>query len=411
MPIRSRMDAPGPHRPPPPPPPPRRRRPLGRLGTLAAWALAVPALASSLAWTFSGADWRVDLVAAGGAQLLLACALIALACAALRRRWPLVTALAACALHAVPLTSGRAAWWPAPAAAPADPPAPGVVRFLHYNDSSRSDKADVDRLMRASGADVLSILCPPLKMQFEVIYGPGLEDRYPGKLTREWKAASDGLLTEVTAGFLVSRWPVGPVDLSCTGPLADRFIAGVVERPEGAFVVIAVHPRSPRTLRRWIEGNLVVEALARLAAQERAKGLPVVVLTDLNATPTAYRSRFLAAEAGLRRAKPLLDPSGTYPFQVTLDVPTDKTPVIARPDAWRARWPVALAIDDALVSPEIGVRGWTCGDPVGRSDHRPVRVDLFIPPPAPGASHPAAPAPPAPGKAPGATDEPNRSGR
>lgn len=371
-----------------PAPPPsrsvRRRPPLGRPGGAIAWTLAAASLAGGAAWTVSGADWRLDLVANAGAQVAILTAAAALAVAILRRRGALAVTALALGLHAAALGGGRAAWWPRPAALRGEAVEPGVVRLLHYNDSTRSDEPDVEALMEACDADVVSILCPPVMMQTRVIVGDGLEDRYPGKLRRYWKPSADGVMTEVTAGFVVSRWPVRELDVSGAGAWADRFIAGVVERPGAPFVIVAVHPRSPRTRLRWIEGNVVVEALAGIVNDGRAAGLPVVVLADLNATPTGWRSKWLLGAAGLRRAKPLLDPAATYPFQVSLDVPVDRTPVSTpgRPDGWRARWPAALAIDDALITPEIGVAGWTALGPQGRSDHRPVRVDLRIPPPA-----------------------------
>ena len=43
-----------------------------------------------------------------------------------------------------------------------------------------------------------------------------------------------------------------------------------------------------------------------------------------------------------------------------------------------AFWPVSIAIDDALVSPEIEVVGWRA-EPVLECEHRPITIDLRIP--------------------------------
>ena len=334
-----------------------------------AWALTIPALLLSSLWMFSAHSFRVDLIANLGAQILILCIAVAIIDAILRRPRALVFALLACAIQLTPLLEHRAAFLPR---APGPVSAPGAVRFLHYNDSCLSDKVDVYALMERSGADVLSILCPPVQMQFDVIYGHGLEDKYPGKLLREWKPAPDKVSTEISAGFVVSRWPLTRVDCTFVGPMADRFIAGVVERPGGRFAIVAVHPRSPRSVQRWHEGNATVEALVTLCAKLRGDGLAVVVLADLNSTPTGWRSRVACDGGWLRRAKPLLMANGTYPDVVPWNIRTKQSSGVG------AVWPASIAIDDALVGPGIEVVGW---ETLARlqSEHRPVIVDLRIP--------------------------------
>jgi hypothetical protein len=341
--------------------------------TAAAWLCALAALASSTLWLFAFDHWRIDLVANLGAQMFLVCFGVAMATLILRRWRALAVALLACALHAAPILNHRAAILPRPIndaqARPAD-----VVRFLHYNDSTCSEKADVYALIDRSGADVVSLLCPPVQMQFDVIYGRGLESKYPGKLTREWKPSKDGFNTEVTAAFVVAKWEITPVDCAFVGPMAPRFITGIVERPAGRFALIAVHPRSPRWRERWEEGNEVVTALVALVDHLHSSGFPVVVLTDLNSTPSGWRSRFVCGEANLCRAKPVLVPDGTYPDVVPWDLRRKQSTSIP------ARWPLSIAIDDALISPEINVTGWRVGARL-RSEHRPVTIELRIPPP------------------------------
>jgi endonuclease/exonuclease/phosphatase family metal-dependent hydrolase len=207
-------------------------------------------------------------------------------------------------------------------------------------------------------------------MQNVVIDGHDLEDQFPGKLVRHWRPEPNGGTTEVTAGFVVSRWPITPLDTHDLGAAGDYLIAGAVQRPEGPFAVIAVHPRSPRTAARWEVGNAVIEAVATLTRRMAEQGLPVVVLSDLNSTPTGYRSRHLYQQAKLRRAKPLFSWTATYPDQITWGSgPTRSLPLA---------WPAAIAIDDALITPGIGVSGWTVG-PRLASEHLPVIVELTIP--------------------------------
>lgn len=334
-----------------------------------AWSLTIPALILSSLWMFSEKSFRVDLIANLGAQILILCIAVAIIDAILRRPRALVFALLACAIQLTPLVQHRAAFLPR---APGPDAPPGAVRFLHYNDSCLSDKKDIYALMERSGADVLSILCPPVPMQFDVIYGHGLEEKYPGKLFREWKPAPDQVSTEISAGFVVSRWPLTRVDCTFVGPMADRFIAGVAERPQGRFAIVAVHPRSPRTQQRWNEGNAAVEALVTLCAKLRGDGLAVVVLADLNATPTGWRSRLACDRGWLRRAKPLFIPDGTYPDVVPWNIRTKQSSGVG------ALWPASIAIDDALVGPGIEVAGWATLARL-QSEHRPVIVDLQIP--------------------------------
>ncbi|HMN42083.1 MAG TPA: hypothetical protein PKE29_14660 [Phycisphaerales bacterium] len=367
-------------------PSPKPRRAQWRTVTVLAWAAAATLLASSTLWMFAGWSWRIDLIANLGAQMFLVCLACTILVAATRRRPPIALALLACVLHAAPLVVHRAAFWPR-SIDDARVRAPDEVRFLHYNDSSLSDKRFVYDLIDRSGADIASILGPPVQMQFDVIYKDGLENKYPGKLVREWRPAKDGFGTEVTPAFIVSRWPITPFDCSFVGPMSSRFIAGIVQRPAGRFAVIAVHPRSPRWRERWEEGNAVASALIAVALRLKSEGLPVVVLSDLNSTPSGWRSRHICAEAGLQRAKPLFLCDGTYPDVVPWSLRSRQSTNIP------ARWPLSIAIDDALLTPDIGVVGWRVGSfgatPGLRSEHRPVFVELRIPPTAASEKNPA----------------------
>jgi len=312
----------------------------------------------------------MDLLSNLAAQTLLLLLLLALIIATTRRWFAFAAVILACAVQATPLLLHRAAILPVHTSTTSEPA--DAVRFLHYNDSCMSDKSDIHALMDGSGADVLSILCPPVKMQFEVIYGHGLEDKYPGKLVRQWSSVPNATSTEVSAGFVVSRWPITPYDCSFLGVQSQQFIAGIVERPLGRFALVALHPRSPRTGARWREGNATIESLVVLSRKLQSEGFPVVVLADLNSTPTGWRSLEACSEGALRRAKPLLALGGTYPDVVPLDIRT------GRSSGLPGNWPASIAIDDALVSPGIDVLGWETRARL-RSEHRPVIVDLRIP--------------------------------
>lgn len=358
---------------------PRRRSPVGLLFTIISWPVAIGLVVLCLAWTVAGAAWEIDLAANLTAQTLVvaaACTVIWL----LSRRWRLaITGLLACGLGLAPLLIGRAAILPRPmelgrdaepASAAVD--AAGIVRLLHYNASARGEGEGIEQFMADSRADVMSIVCPPIAQQIGVVSGRRLKGIYAGKLVRQWQPEINGNDTMVTAAFLVSHWPMREVDTDWLGDAAAYIIAGIVERPTGEFAVIAVHPRSPRTAERWRMGNQVVHAVGRLATRLAEQGQPVVVLTDLNSTPSGYRSHHLFWGARLSRAKPLLERAGTYPDEVPLGLSVHAKRVLP------ARWPLSVAIDDALISPEIEVTGWRLG-PKLPSEHRPILVELRIP--------------------------------
>lgn len=357
---------------------------LGRVFDALSWPAAVGVLGLSAAWRVSGWAWEVDLVANLTAQWLAAAAVLVLLWV-ITARWRFaLIGLVSAALCVWALASGRAAVWPRPVqgvraveAGSDAAAASGVVRFLHYNASTYGDGPSIEAFMRETHADVLSILCPPVRQQAMVIYGHHLENEYRGKLVRLWRPEPDQPMTDVTAAFVVSPWGLRAFDTAWVGPVGDYLIAGVVERPVvggqgGEFGLICVHPRSPRDAQRWEVGNAVVEGVALVAQRMGEQGLPVVVLTDLNSTPTGYRSRLLWREAGLRRAKPLLEAAGTYPDWVRLGLRVKAPTVIP------ARWPASLAIDDAVISPQIGVEGWQIG-PKLESEHRPLLIELRIP--------------------------------
>jgi endonuclease/exonuclease/phosphatase family metal-dependent hydrolase len=372
------------------------RTPRGILGkgwTLVCWGGAIAALASSLAWTLSAYSWRVDLLANLGAQAL-ALTLLALVIVALSGRWLAAGVLVlACLLHGFVLVRARPAIAPRPAVLvrtfkgePARPAAAdGAIRVLHFNGKGVVPEDDIDVMLRQTGADIVGILAPTVRQATRVIEGQGYEDRFQGKLTRQWQPTQHNTDTRLTAAFVVSRWPITKAHLSEHGDDADFLIAGTVEAPTavgGPFGIIAVHPRSPRTAPRWTEGNRIVELTGRVARQMRDRGLPVMVLTDLNATPTGWRSRHLAHAAGLVRAKPLLELDGTYPNDIPLvwhgwygggggqrNQAGRQIPVVD------ASWPLRIAIDDVLVSADWSIEGWSTL-PRNASDHCPIVVDV-----------------------------------
>ncbi len=361
------------------PGPVRTRRRPRRSITVACWVIALGVLIPAPAWLVSGWGWTIDLVANLNAQLAIAGTVAALVCLALRRRGPAACAALATLLMLLPLALDRAAWWPRAAAVPRPAQGDEVVRVLHYNARSRGTHEQNLALIAATNPDIVSLVGPGLDGQVRVIYGDGLTDRFPGKLVRPWSPghAEDGAQM-VSAAYLVSRWPIEPLDLADQGEAGQQVMAGVVQRPgpAGWFGVVALHPRSPRTAYRWERGNLTVDAAVAATDRLRQRGLPVLVISDLNSTPSGYRCRVLAA-AGLRRGKPVFDPSGTYPEEAPIG--------LSLKNAWSVRvmWPLKIAIDDVWCTPGVRVEAWSVLPATGSgSEHRPILVDLRVSGPA-----------------------------
>lgn len=349
---------------------PPRRRTRSRSFTLFSLAALAGLWAWALAWTLSGASWIVDVLANLAAQGLIVTACAAIVWCLLRRRVLFALAVIACGMHIWIIGTGRAALTPRGL----DPSArmPGAVRMLHYNASHKRPPEDVYAMLAAAAPDLASITEPNVPLQYAVLYGDGLESEYPYRLKRHFRER--GPEDRVGAGIVLSRWPLAPypVESVVHGEIAEDFIAGVLTIPAAAigsvadarWGIIAIHPRSPRNAARWAHGHEVVRACAGLSRAMQAEGLPVVVLADLNSTPSGWRSRELFFEGGLRRAKPLLSPGGTYPSRV--DLGGRGVPM---------RWPGTVAIDDAFISAGMAVRGWTRLDPA-ESDHWPILVEL-----------------------------------
>ncbi len=138
--------------------------------------------------------------------------------------------------------------------------------------------------------------------------------------------------------------PEARVTLVVRTMLADREV-----------VIVGLHPHASRT-----DGTKValretqVEGVAALAAEST---MPVIVLTDLNATPTSPMYQDLLDQAGWR------DPHHSV--------------------GWQSTWPTwggpfGIAIDHVLVSNEFSIHAMHTGDGAG-SDHKSLIAELSLP--------------------------------
>jgi hypothetical protein len=373
-------------------------------------------LVTSCAWVVAPWSYHADLLANLSAQMLLVTSALLVLALALRR-WRLSAMLAvACMLVAWPMCIGsgwaiRASLLPKhsttwtvpappdfdPAAAQADSPLDaidvaaraaydadqsrraasgglerGVIRLMHFNASSKKRAEQLLAHIATCGADVVAITEPDWRMQSWVFSGDDGLDMYPYRLERRFSDTDLG----AGAGFMLSRFPIEEFDPRPAPPLGagvdipNEFMVGVVTVVPGASgretrcAIIAMHPRSPRSARRWAHGNEVALAAATIARTLRERdNLPVILVGDINASPSGWRSRLCEREGGLRRTKPLLDLSGTYPSSLP--------------------WPLRVSIDDAVVSPDIKLVSWRAGagedaSSLG-SDHLPIYLELRLP--------------------------------
>ncbi|MCC7389887.1 MAG: endonuclease/exonuclease/phosphatase family protein [Phycisphaerales bacterium] len=300
------------------------------------------------AWAWAGAGWVVDLAANLTAQWLTLAILLALVACPLRR-W---RAAAVCALCALAAWAGLLATPRADRASGANPDA--VVRVLVMNAAPSNRRTDdlVDAI-RDADPDVLIVLETPETLLPFLKDGGGLRDRLP----HGWVPDHAG----ESFRAVLTRWPQRGGDDWEAGPwaTADHGLRVMrVERPGGAFTLVVAHPASPRTARRWADGNALVERVAAMVnTRLLPEGLPLLVAGDFNSAPAAHRSRLLSGRTGLRRAKPRALPAGTWPAALP--------------------WPARAAIDDVFVDGATGVVSWRAV-PAPGSDHSAVLVELSL---------------------------------
>lgn len=290
---------------------------LGLLGVLSPWLArgASGARWSTLAWLLDlAAHWQWLWLLLLGAGLL-----------ALRRGWQraLVAALALASVL----------WLPA--ASLAEGTAQDGLRLISANvHLGQHDAAPLVAWALAEQADVLVLieLSPGYAASLAQGLGP---ERLPH---RHWLPRSDpfGL-------GIASRWPLR--DLR-----EERNAAGiptlraVVQRPAGAFELVALHPMPPLSPRWHAQLDTDLRGL------RPASGLPALLAGDFNASPWSLGALGLAAGDWVRASS--LQPT------------------------WPAAWP-GIPIDAVWTHGAWMRQGARVGPDIG-SDHRPVCVTLSL---------------------------------
>jgi len=161
----------------------------------------------------------------------------------------------------------------------------------------------------------------------------------------------------------LSRWPLEVVPTQRRKGLEHNYnyrLSVVVQHPTTPFLLLALAPNSPRTADHWAEGNRYLEQ--QIALFERffvPLDRPVLVLGDLNGSPTGWRSKMVRDRFGLTRAKPPLVLSGSWPANLPA--------------------PLRVPIDAVLMGPGISVASWRVLEVETGSDHMPVVAEIALP--------------------------------
>ncbi len=315
------------------------------------FAVALPVVTACAAWVIGSVASGVDLVAQFCAQAGLVSAGLA-GWWLWRRRWGAGSfALVGALLALLGVASGGRVWLVSPPESESS-----VVRVMIFNAHASEDEAAVRSLLLDSGADVVGLLEGPVWLMEEFKAGGVWRERFG----HYWVSAK----ADVGFKVVLTKWPQMDVVTGERGAwltAAGGMRQMILDRPDdrgGPFAFTLIHPHSPRSAARWAEGNEHLTGfIERTRAHIGPRNLPHLAAGDLNATPTGSRSLRLWHELGLRRAKPVLRPTGTWPASSV--------------------WPAQLAIDDVLVPRGARVVSWEAVGGTG-SDHKAVVVDVDV---------------------------------
>lgn len=286
-------------------------------------------------------SWFLELASHFRVQLAIAFALLTLVTFLGRSRR--VHGLAA--LMGTLVNGSLVLWEARPVGEPPSPSADGI-RLLSINVNTANQRADlVLQAIRQANPDVV------LLMEVDPRWMKDLEPlraRYPFHL-EEARRDNFGIA-------LLSRHPLGEARVEDLPGTEVPSVLAAVRTPRGVFHLTGTHPLPPGSREDAAERNRQLEVLGERAAAHPQNS---VILGDLNVTPWSPQFSRLLQTGGLLRAHP-----GWGVFAT-----------------WQVEQPwFSLPLDHCLVSPPIAIRRLEVGPDVG-SDHRPLLVELAVPPP------------------------------
>lgn len=310
------------------------------------WACVCVLALLCCGWVVGEWVYWVDLMSAFVVQGVVVCVVFGIGLLVFKRRRRGLVCLVAACVGLVPVVSGRGLGI-VDAGIGEQVVRVGSLNMYPRNESWENDLAT----MMGLNLDVLVVQELPIEMSRRVRGLLGEEGMLVGTGMPHWlhRAWVD---EEVSPGFIISRYPLELIEPGDDDVFGHHQLMCVVHHPEGDFVVGLMHPWSPRTSRRWREGNAVVRGhRGQVERVLEETGLAMIVGADMNSSRAQYRSRELRG-SGLRPSKPMMVfEGGSFPVGV---------PGIMQ-----------IQIDDLWVSDGVGVTSWGMLEVAG-SDHRAV---------------------------------------
>ena len=296
------------------------------------------------AWAGRFHPW-LELLPNARNQILLVAAIAATAWLVTGQRGPAAVAALVVAVHAAYLVPYVLAT-PDP-----EPTAAATVRAMQYNIFyNNDDLSAVAGHIIESDADVVAIheLLPEVWVTLE----PQLDGEYPHR----YAVPFDEHEGQLSGGMaLLSKTPLSPVQVPDKFSPPDRvLLAATTEIDSQPITVIGLHPHASRFESRKVElRETQIEGVTELAT---GTDNAVMVLADMNVTPTSPMYQDLLTDLGWR------DPH--------------------RVAGWDSTWPtwggpLGFPIDHVLVSDHFAIHGAQTGNGAG-SDHRSLTVDLSL---------------------------------
>lgn len=322
--------------------------------TAFAWLIAIFLVPACCGWMVGRWVYWFDVVASE--QMVLSwIALVLWLIVLATRRWvaSVVCALMVCASF-YPLVTGRV--WSLPAANLASK-TDGLVRVVSCNLNPENTQWDESlKVLTALDADVIVLIEVPIDLN-RSIRNSGLlsETNYPYWIHRF------GVHDEASPGFIISRFPVEQVDINAIASSIEHSLYGKIKINNATVVIGMLHPPSPRSPKRWDQGNGEIET--QMIASKIAQGdpgFPIIIGADLNAGYAQTRGVTMRS-SGFKQSKPLLRFGGSYP---------------ANNRAFKA---LMVQIDDLWTRGSVEPVAWSAITVPG-SDHLGIVVDFQIDP-------------------------------